>query len=91
MGTTTLKIDPGLQERVKRLADTLQRTPHWLMQEAISDYVSRAEKRAEFAIEALNSLKEYQKTGLHLSGEELDQWLDTWGTDSETDAPVCHV
>jgi hypothetical protein len=25
-----------------------------------------------------------------LSGEEVQQWLATWGTDKEAASPVCH-
>jgi len=30
-----IKIDPEIKERVQRLAKARQRTPHWLMREAI--------------------------------------------------------
>jgi predicted transcriptional regulator len=36
------------------------------------------------------SLGEYEKTRLHLTHEELDSWLDTWGTSEEKPAPTCH-
>jgi predicted transcriptional regulator len=36
------------------------------------------------------SLAEYEETGLHLTHEELDSWLDTWGTSEEKPAPECH-
>ncbi|MHB8311142.1 MAG: CopG family ribbon-helix-helix protein [Metallibacterium sp.] len=43
-----IKIDIDIKERVKRLAIARQRTPHWLMREAISQYVVREEKREAF-------------------------------------------
>jgi predicted transcriptional regulator len=36
-----IKIDEDTRARVKRLADARQRTPHWLMREAITQYVDR--------------------------------------------------
>jgi hypothetical protein len=33
---------------------------------------------------------EFQKTGLHLTGEEASARLKTWGTDDEIPAPRCH-
>jgi predicted transcriptional regulator len=90
VATTTLKLDDELKDRVKRLAEAERRTPHWLMREAIADYVARAEKRAAFRQEALESLEHYRVTGLHLTGDEVDAWLESWGTDRETEAPACH-
>jgi len=40
-----IKIDEDTKARLKRLADARQRTSHWLMREAITQYVDREEKR----------------------------------------------
>lgn len=88
--TTTLKLDEELKDRVRRLAEAQRRTPHWLMREAIADYVARAEAKEAFRQEALESLRQYRETGLHLTGDEVDAWLETWGTEREIEAPPCH-
>ena len=38
-----IKIDDDTKARVKRLADARHRTSHWLMREAITQYVDREE------------------------------------------------
>ncbi|MFA5241485.1 MAG: CopG family ribbon-helix-helix protein [Sulfuricella sp.] len=86
----TIKIDPETKERVKRLADARHRTPHWLMREAIQQYVEREEKREAFQQDAINAWQEYQETGLHVTGDEVIAWLDTWGEENEKPAPLCH-
>ena len=43
-----------------------------------------------FKLEALASWKAYQETGQHLTGSEVRDWLNTWGTDKETKIPKCH-
>lgn len=43
-----IKIEPDIKERVKRLAEARHRTPHWLMREAIRQFVEREEKRETF-------------------------------------------
>lgn len=43
-----IKIGLDMKELVKRLAEMRHRTPHWLMREAISQYVEREEKREAF-------------------------------------------
>lgn len=87
---TSIKIDDALKGRIQRLADTRRRSAHWIMREAIEQYVEREEARANFEAEALASWESYRETGLHLTGEEARNWLETWGTDGETGAPECH-
>jgi predicted transcriptional regulator len=89
--TTTLKLDPDLKERVKRLAESQRRTAHWVMREAIVEYVQHEEERIAFLKEEEESWREYQETGLHLTLEEVSEWLKTWGTEDEREAPECHT
>lgn len=85
-----LKIDDTLKKRVQRLAGQHHRSAHWIMLEAIEQYVEREEARESFKQEALASWTAYQETGLHLTGQGTRTWLDTWGTGDETAAPECH-
>jgi predicted transcriptional regulator len=87
---TSIKLDDGLKNRIRNLADLRNRSPHWIMREAINDYVSREEAREKFKQEALTSWKTYQETGQHLTGHEVRDWLTTWGTDQEQEIPKCH-
>lgn len=87
---TSIKLDDGLKNRIQNLANLRSRSPHWIMREAIIDYVNREEAKENFKQEALNSWKAYQETGQHLTGQEVRDWLTTWGTDQEVDIPKCH-
>lgn len=92
MGTaTSIKLDDRLKDRVQRLAETRHRSPHWIMHEAITEYIDREEKRQAFYQDALRAWEEYRETGLHATGEEVDRWLASWGTDHELPAPKCHT
>lgn len=86
----SLKLDQTDHERLKTLADTKQRKPHFLMKEAIRQYLDREEAHESFKQEALSSWQAYQETGQHLTGNEVAAWLDSWGTDQEKAAPACH-
>ena len=86
----TIKIDEDTRNRVKRLAEARQRSSHWLMLEAIRQYVEREEKREAFRQDGIRAWNEYQATGLHVTGDEVIAWLDTWGEENEQAAPVCH-
>jgi predicted transcriptional regulator len=88
--STSVKLDDDLKNRIQQLADVRQRSAHWIMREAIRDYVEREEAKEGFKQEAVASWKAYQETGRHLSGQEVRDWLNTWDTDKETEIPPCH-
>lgn len=87
---TSIKIDDELKGRVQHLAGLRQRSAHWIMCEAIAQYVDREESHEAFKQEALASWAKYQETGQHLTGKEVRTWLNTWGTEAETELPKCH-
>jgi predicted transcriptional regulator len=84
-----IKIDLETKARLKRLADARHRTPHWLMREAVSQYLEREEKRESFRQGARNAWDEYKTTGLHASADEVEAWLASWGSEGELPVPVC--
>lgn len=86
-----IKIDADIKARVSRLANARQRTAHWLMREAIAQYVDREEKREMFRQEALKTWEAYRETGLHVSAEEADAWLAALEQGKEIEPPECHV
>jgi predicted transcriptional regulator len=86
-----IKIDSEMKIRVRRLADARHRTPHWLMREAIAQYVEREEKREAFRQDAINAWNDYQATGLHVSADEADAWLAKLEAGQELEPPECHA
>ena len=90
MRPVSLKLDQTEHDRLKSLAEARKRKPHFLMKEAISQYLDREEARESFKREALASWREYSETGQHLTGEEAAAWLDTWGSKEEKAMPPCH-
>ena len=89
--TTSLKLEDELKTRVRQLAEARRRSPHWIMCEAIAEYVDREEKRQSFHDEAMVSWKACQETGRHLTGDEVLEWLDRWGEADESAVGECHA
>ena len=87
---TSLKLDDELKGRVQQLAEVRRRSSHWIMREAIAQYVEREEKREALRQQTLNAWAEFQVSGLHVTGDEVENWLSTWGTDDELPTPECH-
>lgn len=86
----SVKLDPDTRARMERLAEARRRTTHWIMREAIREYVEREERRETFRQDALKAWEEFQESGLHATADEVEAWLASWGTDSELPAPRCH-
>ena len=86
-----IKIDEDTRNRVKRLAEARHRSSHWMMLEAIRQYVEREEKREAYRQDGINAWNEYQKTGLHVSLEEADAWLAQLEAGKDVEPPECHV
>ncbi len=87
---TSIKLNDTLISEIKRLAELQHRSPHWIMCEAIREYVARETARENLKAEALASWAAYQETGRHLNQKEVQDWLSTWGTPSEKKIPPCH-
>jgi predicted transcriptional regulator len=89
LSTTSVKLDSQIKERVRRLASARRRSPHWVMREAIEEYVEREEKREQFRQDALAAWAHYQTTGLHVTAEEADAWLARLEAGKNAAPPKC--
>jgi len=67
---TSLKIEDTLKGRVQHLASQRRRSAHWIMLEAIQQYVEREEAARISSQEALASWATYQETGQHLTAKK---------------------
>ena len=74
--TTSVKLKPELKERIDRLAESKDRSAHWIMTRAIEEYIEREEQEAEFTRRSEEALADYKRTGLHLTNEEVIEWMD---------------
>ena len=89
--STSLKLDPATKERVQRLASARRRTPHWILREAVDQYVEREERREQLRQDAQAAWAHYQATGLHITAEEADTWLAKLEAGEDAAPPPCHV
>lgn len=86
-----IKIEADIKERVRRLADARNRSPHWLMREAIRQYLDREEKREAFRQAAISAWNDYQATGAHATLDEADAWLAELAAGTDAEPPECHA
>jgi len=88
--TTSLKLDAKIKARLQRLARARRRSSHWLMREAIEQYVEREEQREQLRQNALAAWVEYQATGQHVTAAEADAWLAQLEAGKPTNPPRSH-
>lgn len=88
---SSVKLPHPLRERVKTLADARNLSAHAVMVQAIEAYVDREEKREALRQEARAAHDHFVATGLHLTGEEVDAWLDELANGHDVEPPKCHV
>jgi predicted transcriptional regulator len=87
----SVKLDQETRDRIEHLAESRRRTTHWMMREAIHQYIEREEKREAFRRDGINAWNEYQATGLHVTSEEADAWLAKLESGQDAEPPECHV
>ena len=90
-GSVTIKLDDADRGRIASLASVKKRTPHYLMKEAILEYVKREEARQNFITAAQSSFEHYKATGLHISLDEFSTWVDQVQQDPGAPVPACHT
>ncbi|PPD03266.1 MAG: CopG family transcriptional regulator [Methylobacter sp.] len=88
MISKAVKLDEAIYDRLKKLAETRQRTPHWLMKEAIRQFLEREEAAELIRIDTLQRLAQLEADGKVISHEAVDAWLATWGTGNEGQCPT---
>lgn len=78
-----------MKERVQKLAASRRRSPHWIMREAVEQYVLREEKRERLRQDALAAWAYFQATGQHATAEEADSWLAQLEAGKDATPPEC--
>jgi predicted transcriptional regulator len=78
MDTSTMgvKLDAETRARLKKLGETRQRSPHWLMKEAIRRYLEVEERYEQEKAEDLARYQEYLDTGTYITHTDMMAWLD---------------
>jgi len=85
-----VKLDPSIHARMQKLARAQDRSTHYLMREAIAQYVEREERRETFRQDALRAWERYQLAGQHATQAEADSWMAELEAGRDREPPECH-
>lgn len=87
----SLRIREDQKTRLNDIAKAQDRTAHALAIKALDEYIERESARLAFKREADASWQHFQETGLHVTSDEMDKWLDEIRTNPNAPMPVCHI
>ena len=86
MGVTSVRLSADVEAPLEDLAQRLDRSKNYLINQAIKEYVARQsmdDARWEDTLKALASIKE----GKVIDEAEVVAWIKSWGTDDESSPP----
>ena len=86
MSVTTVRLQPEVEAGLESVADQLQRTKSWVINQAIREYLERQQleqTRWQETLEAMDSVAQ----GKVVSGEAVHAWLRSWGSADELPPP----
>lgn len=87
----TVKLHESQRERIKLLAAHKKQTPHYLMIDAINSYLE-AEERQQTVLKMVDEGNDhFERTGLHITTQEIRTWLAQVKVNPNTPRPVCHL
>lgn len=86
MSVTSVRLQADVEKPLEELSKRLDRSKNYLINQAIREYVARQaleDARWEETLQALASIQ----AGRSIPEEEVNAWLESWGTDGEIPAP----
>jgi predicted transcriptional regulator len=86
VNTTSFRLDDDLEDKLEATATKLKRTKGWIINEALRRYIEREEQKLRMLEETEEAIADIRAQRI-VSGEEVMEWLSTWGTASEGKAP----
>lgn len=86
MSITSVRIPDDIEKPLESLSKKLDRSKSYLINQAIKEFIARQsleDSRWQDTLEALESIK----AGKSIAEEDVNAWLNSWGTDDRKTAP----
>lgn len=82
-GTFSVRLPPETRRELEEYAKATQRSSAFIVKEAVESHL--AERRAY--LEAIEEAVAEADKGVFISGDAVDRWLASWGTDDPLPMP----
>lgn len=86
MGITSIRITDDMEIPLETLSKKLDRSKNYLINQAIKEFIARQsmeDSRWQDTLEALESIK----AGKSIDEEDVNAWLNSWGTADRKSPP----
>ena len=86
MGITSIRITDDVDKPLEALSKKLDRSKSYLINQAIKEFIARQsleDSRWQDTLEALESIK----AGKSIDEEDVNAWLNSWGTKDRISTP----
>jgi len=87
MSVTSVRLQPEIENPLEILSKKLDRSKNYIINQAIKEFLERKsvdEKRWQETLEAIDSVK----SGKSINEKNVNEWLDSWGSEKELEPPV---
>ncbi len=85
MAMTSVRMPDEMMDKLDAAANKLRRSKGWVIKDAVQQYLEREEQKAIRYRETLEALEDV-KAGRLVDGEEVLNWMESWGTDDEKES-----
>lgn len=83
-----VRLDEQLESRLNALAKRTQRSKSFLAKQALTRFIEDEERQQRENQLTLTRWEEHQESGVVVSDDLVENWLNSWGSDQETSCPV---
>ena len=84
----SIKLPVKLKTRLQKLGKLKERSPHWLMKEAIEHYLDEEEQAEKLKHQTTKRWAEAEQAQV-VENAHVIAWLESWGTEQEQERPEC--
>ncbi|NDV26660.1 CopG family ribbon-helix-helix protein [Desulfovibrio sp. JC010] len=86
--TIRARVESDLKEKFELAAKDRGQSSSHLLREFMADFVRKHEETKKRDAETMLALESIE-AGRFIEGDEVFDWLDSWGTDNVKEAPKC--
>jgi len=86
MSVTTVRLQAEVEKHLESIAGRLHRSKGWVINQALSEYIAKQQLEQERWKQTLEAM-ESAAQGKVVDASEVHGWLNSWGAESEQDAP----
>ncbi len=86
MSVTTVRLQAEVEQQLEVIASRLHRSKGWVINQAVAEYIEKQKVEQERWAQTLDAM-ESAAQGKVVDASEVHNWLSSWGTNKEQDAP----